>query len=350
MNSSYNVGIPQQRRLMEEMILAANCMGNRDANWRQIMRPTTFFSRFQHFLQITVRAINADDFMKWFRLCESRLRILITSIDGPEVTAWPFAFWFKREASEAGVVTDSGSTASEDDCMQEAFMFIGLKFATGVESINLKHDTSEFLYNINSWDGRKDGMDFLMNTVLREDLPFDLIEQHLLLNEDETLSPASNHNAHPPMWYVNQYKEDFDLASTMSGRTTSTGSSTTTPEQTDSFDDTDDEGNFDDDNTADDDNNVHIAENDPQVDKLGNLSRSLPNDPSSSESLMATRSTLEKADEEPGRTRITPKMARSCVGDDDLITMLPNKRPRPSIENIPTTFLDAARKAMHSDK
>jgi hypothetical protein len=65
----------------------------------------------------------------------------------------------------------------------EGVFFIGLRFAVGVESINIKKYAKDFLYNhINSWEGRKPGMDFLMAHVIQEALPFDLIEQNLKSN------------------------------------------------------------------------------------------------------------------------------------------------------------------------
>lgn len=280
--------------------------------WRSILRPTNFFMRYAHFLQLTIRASNAEDFLKWFRLVESRLRILMTNIDGPEVSAWPFGQCFKREAAEAGVVPDGGSIASEDDCQQEAFFFIGLKFAEGVETVNLKHATSDFLYNINSWEGRKKGMDFGMSTILREDLPMDMIEDQLLFNEDKSLvSPAYRGNSsrrngpvaargRSLMWRNGaESKEDFESSSV---RTTSTSSSTTTPEPSDSNDD-------------EDDNAINNPVN-PQP-KVASVAAPLDN------------GTAETA-----RTRITPKLSRSSLGDDDLIFMSPTKRLRPSIEQI----------------
>jgi poly(A) polymerase Pap1 len=178
-NASYNVGLPQQRRIQEELISAVFLMGKREENWRSVFEPTDFFERHANYLQITIRAGNQEDFMKWLQWCESRLRILIAAIDNAvEVSAWPFAQFMKRDfVPEAASETSSQASV---DCAKEAIFFIGLRFAPGVESLNLKQYSSEFLYShINSWEGRRPGMDFLMAHVLHQDLPFDLIEQHL---------------------------------------------------------------------------------------------------------------------------------------------------------------------------
>lgn len=180
-NASYNVGIPQQRRIQEEFVRAVFLMGRREENWRSVFEPTDFFERHANFLQITIRAGNPEDFLKWLQLCESRLRILIAGIDSAaEVSAWPFAHFMKRDfVPEAASETSSEASV---DFAKEAVFFIGLRFAPGVESLNLKQYSSEFLYShINSWEGRKPGMDFLMAHVLQQDLPFDLIDQHLKL-------------------------------------------------------------------------------------------------------------------------------------------------------------------------
>ncbi len=180
MNSSYNVGLPQQRRIQEELFRAVFLMGKREDQWRSIYDPSNFFERYEHFLQIVLRANNSDDFMKWLQLCESRLRILIAALDsGPEVSAWPFG-QFMKKACVLEDPSDTSNQASHMDGPHETFFFIGLRFALGVETLNLKQYSSEFLYNhINSWEGRKPGMDFLMSHVLQQDLPLDLIELHL---------------------------------------------------------------------------------------------------------------------------------------------------------------------------
>jgi poly(A) polymerase Pap1 len=154
-------------------------MENGDSNWRALFQPSDFFLRYSNFLQVTVRASNAEDFMKWFRLCESRLRILICSLESSEMSSWPFARFMKRAYTPSGVLA-TGNQSSGLDCMQEALFFIGLKFTMGVGSKNLKLCTSDFLYNhVTSWEGRKPGMDVMLAHVIQRDLPFDLINQHL---------------------------------------------------------------------------------------------------------------------------------------------------------------------------
>jgi hypothetical protein len=113
----------------------------------------------------------------------------MSSLDsGPEVCIYPFAQFMKRDFAP-GAGSDNSSQGSSEESAQEALLFVGLRFASDVESLNLKQYASEFLYNhLNAWEGRKPGMDFLMTHVVQEDLPFDLIEQYIQL---ASASPAS---------------------------------------------------------------------------------------------------------------------------------------------------------------
>lgn len=188
-NSAYNTGIPQKRRIQDEMIKAAYLMELGDCNWRALFQPSDFFNRHANFLQITIRAGNAGDFMKWFRLCESRLRILVCSLETSEVSAWPFARFMRRGGAHPPSAAGAGAAGSVQH-EHESVFFIGLRFAMGVETSNLKQCTSDFLHHhINSWEERREGMDVLLAHVVQRDLPFDLINENLC--NDYLSTPAA---------------------------------------------------------------------------------------------------------------------------------------------------------------
>jgi len=202
MNSAYNVGIPQQRRIQEELTRAAFFTQNQ-SNWRSLYNRSDFFERHANFLQITIRVGNNsdhDEFTKWLRLCESRLRILVAALNCPEMSVWPFAQIIKTECTQRESTRPSVSISRRNEInsspgnnvgacdgdesnasrLPEALFFVGLRFARNVESIDLKQHTSEFLINqINTWEGRKAGMDFMIHHVLQKDLPHDVIRQYL---------------------------------------------------------------------------------------------------------------------------------------------------------------------------
>jgi hypothetical protein len=178
-NSTYNIAIPQQRRIQEELTRAA-ILTKDESNWRSLYNRSDFFERHANFLKITIRAgNNPGEFTKWLRLCESRLRLLVNALDCPEMSVWPFAQLMEQRSKPTSMEatpgkTDTGST------MPEALFFIALRFAPNVESIDLKHRTSEFLINqINSWEGRKPDMDFMIHHVLQKDLPHHLIGEYV---------------------------------------------------------------------------------------------------------------------------------------------------------------------------
>jgi hypothetical protein len=58
-----------------------------------------------------------------------------------------------------------------EESVYKSFFFIALRFSPSTEKVNLKHFTSDFLHKVNSWDGRKAGMDLHITHVLQADLP-----------------------------------------------------------------------------------------------------------------------------------------------------------------------------------
>eukprot|EP00934_Nitzschia_sp_Nitz4_P005779 Nitzschia sp. Nitz4//scaffold36_size144017//13588//15793//NITZ4_003066-RA/size144017-snap-gene-0.203-mRNA-1//-1//CDS//3329549396//5769//frame0 len=170
MNSTYNVGIPQYRRLQEEMIRAARLLEQGDEHWESLFEPSDFFFRHEHYLQVTIRANNVDDFLPWQRFCESRLRILICALETTQVSAWPFSKFFSRKYTKRGMVR-SGGQKSSDDCKQECFFYIALRFPPGVKSVSLRHLTSDFLLRMNTWTSRKEGMDLDLCHIEQSSLP-----------------------------------------------------------------------------------------------------------------------------------------------------------------------------------
>ncbi len=86
------------------------------------------------------------------------------------MSVWPFAQLMEQTYQPSG----------SESTRQEALFFIALRFAPNVETIDLKHRTSEFLINqINSWEGRKSDMDFMIHHLVQKDLPSELISKYV---------------------------------------------------------------------------------------------------------------------------------------------------------------------------
>lgn len=170
MNSSYNIGIPQKRRIQEALVRAAFITAD-ESNWRKLYNQSDFFQRHANFLKITIRAgNNPGEFTKWLRLCESRLRLLVNALECPEMSVYPYAQLMEQtyKPNESAVART------------ESLFFLGLSFAPNVAVIDLKHRTSEFLINqINNWEGRKPDMDFIIHHVVQKDLPVHLISKYV---------------------------------------------------------------------------------------------------------------------------------------------------------------------------
>jgi poly(A) polymerase len=173
MNSSYNVGIPQLRRIQDEMIRACNSLRlspSSNQDYRVLFRQSDFFRQHKHFLHLTIRATNAQDFVEWFRFCESRLRVLITDLESRDVNVWPFGRFFDRSYSPTGLATGAGKSL-QPDCLQESCFFIALRFAPQINQVNLRYLTHNYLHTVNSWNERSPGMDLSIAHVTAEKLP-----------------------------------------------------------------------------------------------------------------------------------------------------------------------------------
>jgi poly(A) polymerase Pap1 len=153
-----------------EMARASLLLERNVGSWRQLLRGSDFFTKHSNFLQIAIRADNYEEFLKWQRLCESRLRILLVNLETPQISAWPFAKFFRRKYTPAGVVATK-NMVSNGDCLHESLFFVALRFAPGTDSVNLRYCTSDFLHNVNSWEERKRGMDLNIAHIVQSELP-----------------------------------------------------------------------------------------------------------------------------------------------------------------------------------
>ena len=231
MNSSYNVGQPQLRRIQTEFhrsLKILNRIGAKESTWSELFQGSDFFRQHTHYLQVSCYTIshslaepvcknlkitffvspvmtkiniiarNAKDFRAWFGLCESRLRILIAGLESPEygIQAYPFAKFYNQKQ----VFSDESAQQNvsfDHKCKHTTSFFIALRFAYGVDNVDLKSCTSEFLYKVNAWEERKFGMDLTIEHVLQQNLPSFVFDkqpnrQSSNLDECHSLRDATN--------------------------------------------------------------------------------------------------------------------------------------------------------------
>ncbi len=175
MNSSYNVGEPQLRRIQDELRRATKicndvCFGRK--TWSDLFKGNDFFRQHANYLQVDIISTNEDDFREWFGLCEARMRILIAGLENPifGTQAYPFAKFFTRK---------------EEDGKHVSSFFIALRFAEDAEKVDLGPLIIDYLQIVNSWDKRKETMDLAIKIVSQENLPSFAFEVECAEKENE---------------------------------------------------------------------------------------------------------------------------------------------------------------------
>ena len=84
--------------------------------------------------------------------------------------AYPFAKFFTRKIKDTKNPIIVAEESIESSKIVTTF-FIALRFSPGVNSVDLKSCTDEFVYIANSWKNRKSSMDLKIDHVLQKDLP-----------------------------------------------------------------------------------------------------------------------------------------------------------------------------------
>jgi hypothetical protein len=160
MNSAYNVGVPQLRRMKDEFALARERLVRvRNADVLPALFDFgNFLDRHKHFLVITIttaRAEAADVHKQWCQYLESKLRLLMVSLDTTEVHPWPYSKFFH----------------DHDDQLYRTYFIMALRFAPRVSNVNLQHLTSDWLQRINGWPGRTASLDLKLEHTVDVNLP-----------------------------------------------------------------------------------------------------------------------------------------------------------------------------------
>jgi len=195
MNSSYNVGLAQSRRIQEEIGEAFKILTRsgqpyakpvseflsvqpRDSLIYALFEPSDFFDRHKHYFQLTITATNNADHIEWLRLIESKLRLLIQDMETTEVNVYPFCKFFDHH--EYGEQHDHDGTldiTGQTPTLYRTSFFLAFRFAAGTGRVDMRHLTSNFLHTVNSLEGRKAGMDVYFQIVQDNKLPAFVHEQ-----------------------------------------------------------------------------------------------------------------------------------------------------------------------------
>lgn len=154
MNSAYNVGLPQKRRLETEFqnaLATVEMIERGEATWRDLLcAPHNFFQQHSWYLQIHICSVSEANHTEWFRFVESKLRLLMAGLEADGVVeVQPFAKFFSIRPKQ-----------------QDLFVLPLVLHAEPEEWLG-----SEFLHTVKNWEFKKEGMDIELKFVQAEDLP-----------------------------------------------------------------------------------------------------------------------------------------------------------------------------------
>ena len=126
-------------------------------------------------MQVDISSISPVDQRHWFGWVESRLRLLILALDNEPMGYFchPQANCFHRMLADryslahtnslTRSLTDSYSNdETSKNSITHRFMssfFIGMAFHRTFHKFSLPPLTSEFMFQVNHWDGKKNGME-----------------------------------------------------------------------------------------------------------------------------------------------------------------------------------------------
>ena len=166
-NSMYNVGPSTLKIMKDEFKRGVGVCGRviqGTATWDELFEPLQFFKLYKHYLQITVKAENGEDFKKWQGFVHSRLRKLVEQV----------------EYSTHSLLMLHPHTEKVEDPDHDAATFccyfMGVKKQknlTGVaQTVDLNAPVDIFRRIVFDWRERPEGADVLVSYMKRKDLPY----------------------------------------------------------------------------------------------------------------------------------------------------------------------------------
>mmetsp|Transcript_34533 Transcript_34533/g.46672 ORF Transcript_34533/g.46672 Transcript_34533/m.46672 type:complete len:628 (-) Transcript_34533:422-2305(-) len=202
MNSSYNVGEPQLRSIKRELSRGVKItleIEQGEATWQKLAEPHHRLLTHEHYVMVDVYAGTKIDHKIWFGWCESRLRQLVLCLeDPPNIQAHPFTEFFdwKRKTSSAErLPLDEGDGGDEspvcgvdgknDPLVWGTSFLIALSFSPSVARADLTDSIAEWVYKVNVWENRVQGMDLSISHIPSKELPRVCLlqeEQHLVVD------------------------------------------------------------------------------------------------------------------------------------------------------------------------
>jgi poly(A) polymerase len=190
MNSAYNMGFPQFRRIQDEMRRTLSMLecGN---DYDMLLRSSDFFQRHATFLQLSVSAKTEKEFIEWSRFVETKIRILTMCVDNEQVQAWPDARDFQDPRT---------LSSDENPSLFQRHYYMALRMSRNCVRDKLNVDVSmlamDFLNQVNVWPSRQLGMDVDLSVIPKKLCP-QLVLVRLPQDRDEEINSVSSAETHP---------------------------------------------------------------------------------------------------------------------------------------------------------
>ena len=70
--------------------------------------------------------------------------------------------------------------------------FIALRFADGIEEVDIRTGAEEFFYVVGSWDGRRAGMDLTIEHIIQDHLPPFVFDKKDVCGEESKLEDVTS--------------------------------------------------------------------------------------------------------------------------------------------------------------
>ncbi|SPR01834.1 Poly(A) polymerase [Plasmodiophora brassicae] len=201
MNSTYNVSTATRRMIKRELLRGkelTESIGHRlfsMDDFRRLLAPSEIFSEHRDFLQICAYAKDKDQLHKWLGWVEAKIRLLIKNVDNiPNCEAYPVPKHYPLPPRTIEVTIPAPASTDDNGAAQppppiveqrqevgECF-FIGLNFdlgpsSGGPRSVDLSSQVSYFIYIVNEYMYREDGMRIEIHHMRSSNLP-DIVFPH----------------------------------------------------------------------------------------------------------------------------------------------------------------------------
>ncbi|NXX55684.1 PAPOG polymerase, partial [Scopus umbretta] len=86
-NSTYNVSMSTRTVIVEELkrgLVVSNEILQGKSDWSKLFEPMNFFQKYKHYIVLTASAFNEEHHLKWIGLVESKIRVLVGSLERNE--------------------------------------------------------------------------------------------------------------------------------------------------------------------------------------------------------------------------------------------------------------------------